>query len=135
MLDFKAAVTAYRNLREARADLKRRYELEDDALKDKLERLEAHMLAGLVSTNQMRASTAAGTVFRQVDFIPRVDDWEAFYEHIRSTGNFDLIERRVGKNAVKRFMDTHSDMTPPGVSVMREWKVGVRKPTDKVGNE
>lgn len=135
MVDFAKAVIAYRHMRDARSALKKRYEQEDNIIKAQMDRLEAHMLQSLMSSNLMRASTSGGTVYRQVEFTPRVDDWEALYTHIKQTGNFDLLERRVGKTAVRRFMDTHAEMAPPGVSVMREWKIGVRKPTDKVEND
>lgn len=133
-MDYDRLVRAYRNIRGARDELRKTYEAQDNELKAQLERLEGVMLGQLTTTNVMRMSTPSGTFFRSVDIIPRVDDWEALYGHIRSTDSFDLLERRIGRVAVKRYMDTHTEMPPPGVSVLREWKIGVRKPTDKVTN-
>ena len=130
--DAERAVRAYRNLRDARDALRKKYEDEDRLLADKLAQLDAYFLDNLGKLNMMRAATPAGTVYRQVDLIPRVDDWETFYNHIRDTDAFEMLERRVGRAAVRRYMDTHADMPLPGVSVYREWKIGVRKPTDKV---
>jgi hypothetical protein len=32
---------------------------------------------------------------------PAVTDWAELYQHIAETGNFDLLQRRVGEAAVK----------------------------------
>lgn len=134
-MDYDRLVRAYRNIRDARDALRKTYEAEDGTLKEQLARLEGVMLGELTTTNTMRAATPSGTFYRSVEIIPRVDDWEALYRHIVATDGFDLLERRVGRTAVKRYMDTHTEMPPPGVSVLREWKIGVRKPTDKVMND
>lgn len=35
------------------------------------------------------------------DEVPTVKDWDKFYTHIKKTGDFDLLERRPSKAAVK----------------------------------
>ena len=41
--------------------------------------------------------------------VPRAADWETLYEHIRATGEFDLLHRRLSSGAFKeRWMDGDS---------------------------
>lgn len=131
-VDYGRLVLAYRNIRARRDELRKEYEAADAALVKDLSDIENFMLKDLLRTNSMRVSTAEGTFYRQKKIMPRVDDWDALYRYIRQTDAFDLLERRVGRAAVSRHMDIHSDQPPPGVSVSTEWVVGVRKPTDKV---
>lgn len=47
------------------------------------------------------------------DMVPTVTDWEALRAHILKTGDFSLLEKRVGKAAVKERWDADVDI--PGV--------------------
>lgn len=45
--------------------------------------------------------------------MPKVVNWDALYEHIRKTGEFDLLQRRVGEEAVRERWDKREHV--PGV--------------------
>lgn len=41
----------------------------------------------------------------------QVENWDALYDHIRKTGEFELLQRRVGEGAVKERWD-NGDVVP-----------------------
>ncbi len=72
--------------------------------------------------------TAAGTAYRSVKTQYRTEDWEAFLNWLKETGNFQCIERRPAKLAVKEIHD-ESGVLPPGLSHHVEVEFDVRRPS------
>lgn len=126
-LDTNRAVTAYRNIKAKREDLKREFTAADAKLAEAQERLRAAMLQHLNETGANSVSTDAGMFYKFEDVVPRGDDWEAFYRWIAEHDTFDFLERRIKKTAVKEYMESHQGAVPPGVSVFRSFDIGVRK--------
>ena len=65
---------------------------------------------------QSEASGVAGKlarVSRVVKLVPQVKDWAAFYAHIKKTGSFDMLQRRVGEAAIQERWD--AGKVVPGV--------------------
>jgi hypothetical protein len=55
------------------------------------------------------------------DYAPAVTDWQKFYDYIVETNDFSLLERRVGRAAVKeRWL---ADEQVPGVDRFPVWKL------------
>lgn len=118
---------AYVKLRDARSAAKKVWEEADLALKLKQERLEVEMLKFLNDHQIESMRTAAGTVYRQEEIQPSCADWTALYAWIAENDAFDCLERRVKKTFVKEYMEQHNGERPPGVNVMREYVVRVRR--------
>lgn len=118
---------AYVKLRDARSAAKKVWEEADLALKLKQERLEVEMLKFLNDHQIESMRTAAGTVYRQEEIQPSCSDWTTFYAWISENDGFDFLEKRVKKTSVKEFMEHHNGACPPGVNVMREYVVRVRR--------
>lgn len=57
--------------------------------------------------------------------IPQVEDWDAFYKHIKKTGEFELMQRRVSDKAVVERWD--DKRTVPGVVRFNAKKVSCTK--------
>lgn len=57
--------------------------------------------------------------------VPVVEDWDAFYKHVKKTGEFELMQRRLGETAIKERWDAGKAI--PGVGRMRVKKVSVTK--------
>ncbi len=74
-------------------------------------------LAIAVALKKAETKVAGGSLFKvemTQEEQPTVEDWQKFYAHILKTKDFDLLERRPGKAAVKaRWED---GKTVPGVS-------------------
>lgn len=126
-VDAERAARAYVKIREARSALAAKFKEEDEKLKHKLSLLEAGMLDFLNKTNQKSAKTEIGTFYKQLEILPTGSDWSAFYGWVKKNDAFEFLERRIKKTAVADFMEQNDGNAPPGVSVLKEWKVVVRR--------
>jgi hypothetical protein len=52
---------------------------------------------------------------------PIVEDWPKLYAHIKKTGDFSLLEKRIGKAAVKEQWENGKKL--PGVGSFPVWKL------------
>lgn len=124
----EALVTAYISLREERSKLKDQYETQDNALKADMEKLELAMLdiCNTVGANSIK--TSHGTVIRRLNERFYCSDWDNFGQFVMDNQAVQLLERRIHQGNFKEFMSSHEgDGLPPGVSVMREYGITVRK--------
>lgn len=126
-MDHNKLVAVYTKIRNKRAEIKKAYEAEDDALKAQLAKLEGVMLSSLATTNTDAIRTEAGTFYRQEDVTPSCSDWQAFYDWVKHNDAFDALERRIKKTFITEYMEGHEGSVPPGVSVYRQYVVRVRK--------
>lgn len=126
-MDINKITKVYVSIRDARSELKKRFDEEDKKLKEKLGLLEAELLKFLQANTTNSVKTDFGTVFRQEDMTPSASDWEAIYRWIQENEAFDMLERRIKKTFIKEYMDAHDGAIPPGVSVYREYAVRVRR--------
>ena len=63
------------------------------------------------------------------DAVPRAADWDAIYKHIKRTGNFELLQRRLSDTAVKERWDDGKEI--PGVESFNVVKVSLTKKKGK----
>jgi hypothetical protein len=127
-LDYAQLTAVYVKIRDRRAEIKRTYEAEDDALKAQLATIEGHLLGHLNATGSESVRTDAGTFYRQEEVKPNITDDIVFYDFVQANALAgEALERRVKVGFVKEFMAAHDGLPPPGVSVSREHVVRVRK--------
>lgn len=126
-MDISSLARAHIRLRDARASLRREYEAQDSDLKNKQEQIEGQMLKHMLETKVESVRTEAGTFYRQEEMTPIGSDWEAFYDWIATNRAFDALERRVKRNFIREYMEEHNGEVPPGISVMKEFVVRVRR--------
>lgn len=127
-MDTESLVEAYITVRGQRDKLLREYEAEDARLKDDLKKLEASLLDICNAVNADSIKTAHGTVMRKVNERFFCQDWENFYKYVLDNEAVQLLERRIHQGNFREHMkDIEGDGLPPGVSVMREFGVSVRK--------
>jgi len=129
-MDTESLVEAYITIRGQRDRLLREYETEDARLKDDMKKLEAALLDICNTVNADSIKTAHGTVMRKVNERFFCQDWDNFYKYVLDNEAVQLLERRIHQGNFKEHMkDIECDGLPPGVSVMREFGVSVRKPS------
>lgn len=58
--------------------------------------------------------TKAGTAYETNKEIYRVEDWPAFVEYVVSTENYQLLEKRVAKNAAREILEETGE-PPTGI--------------------
>jgi hypothetical protein len=121
-------VSAYLGIRSRREQLLREYETADAALKEDLAKLEAVMLEMCNAVNADSIKTKHGTVMRKLNERFFCQDWDNFYKFVLENEAVQLLERRIHQGNFKEFLKEHeSDGLPPGVNVMREFGISVRK--------
>jgi hypothetical protein len=60
-------------------------------------------------------------------------DWTNFKDFVEQKGSIDLLERRIHQKNFKDFMaERQSDGLPPGINVLREFDIVVRKSSTPV---
>lgn len=118
-------------IRDKRAELKRKYEelleAEDAPLREKEDKLRDYLHNTLLDTGGDSISTASGTVYFSTNQKVTVQDWEALYDLIRTSGDLALLERRAAKGNVIQYMKDHGGEAPPGVQISTERTLNVRK--------
>jgi hypothetical protein len=129
-MNTESLVEAYLNLRTQRELLQREYETADAALKADMSQLEAAMLDICNTINADSIKTSHGTVMRKVNERFFCQDWDGFYKYVLDNEAVQLLERRIHQGNFRQHLkDTEGDGLPPGVNVMREYGVTVRRST------
>jgi hypothetical protein len=123
-------VETYITLRNERDRLRNDYELKDSAVKSEMTVLEQELLAICNETNATSIKTDKGTVIRKLTERYFCTDWDNFRDYVLEHQALELLERRIHQGNFKEFItEREKDGLPPGVNVMREFGVTVRKPT------
>ena len=121
-------VEAYLLIRSEREKLLREYEASDAKLKEDMLKLEAVMLDMCNAVNADSIKTKHGTVMRKLNERYFCQDWDNFYKYVLENEAVQLLERRIHQGNFKEHLaENEADGLPPGVNVMREFGVSVRK--------
>jgi hypothetical protein len=100
-------------------------------LEDELTLLEQTFMSTCNESNANSIRTSYGTVIRKLNERYTVNDGDSFRKFILSNGAVDLFEARIHQGNFKEFLkENQADGLPPGVNVMREFTIVVRKPSN-----
>lgn len=122
-----AAVGEYIRLRDMKSEIEARHKAELADIRAQLETSEAWLLGELQRMGVDSFKVAHGTVYTSARFMPSIGDKEAFFNHIRETGEVELVQSRVSSDALKTWMANHGGQCPPGVKASYERVIGVRR--------
>jgi len=90
---------------------------------EKLARIEADIMEQMANAGISKAaSDKASCTMRQVTH-PAIEDWDAFYKHVASTGEFELLHKRLSSAAFKERWEA-GDVVP-GTSSSSVWELSV----------
>jgi len=121
-------VDAYLAVRSEREKLLREYEANDARLKEDLSKIEVALLTVCNDINADSIKTTNGTVIRKLNERFYCNDWDNFRKYVLENEAVELLERRIHQSNFKQHLsDQTGDGLPPGVSVMREFGITVRK--------
>lgn len=121
-------VSAYITLRNERAKLKEDYEETDGKLKADMEKIEQTMLGICNEVGADSIKTTFGTVIRKVNERFYCTDWDNFKNYVLENEAVELLERRIHQGNFREHMaEIQGQGLPPGVNVMREFGITVRK--------
>jgi hypothetical protein len=125
-------VAAYVAIRAEREKLLREFENSDKQLESELFKIKAALLTTCNEINASSIRTPHGTVIRKLNEKYFCTDWEHFRKFEQEHTDIDFRERRIHQGNFRQFMSENEGAgLPPGVNVLREFDISVRKATSK----
>lgn len=122
----------YMALRREREKLSQQFKQEDGALQEAQAAIEAKLLELCSEHNMDSIRTKNGTVMRSIKSRVHVLDWDSFYGYVLENEAPQLLQKRVHESNFEEFMsERRGDGLPPGVNVVREYSITIRKPSAK----
>jgi hypothetical protein len=132
MNDMEELVKTYLTIRNERDRIESEFKLQDEALKAEMTVLEQEMLAGCNEIKADSIRTPHGTVIKSLKERFTCSDRDNFNKFVVETGAVELFSAMLHQSNFKEFMsERHHEGLPPGVNVMREFTITVKKPTVK----
>ena len=123
-------VETFITLRNERDRMRNEWEAQDAKIKEEMTVLEQALLSICNEANATSIKTDKGTVIRKLNERFFCSDWDNFREYVLEHQALELLERRIHQGNFKEFIaEREAEGLPPGVNVMREYGVTVRKPT------
>ena len=130
-LNFEGLVKIYLTIRTEKERVEAEWKAKNDAIVADMKVLEGQMLEVCNKNNASSMRTNSGTVIRKLTERYTVSDGDGFRKFVLENGLVDLFEARIHQGNFKEFIAEHKDDgLPPGVNVMREFGIVVRKPSN-----
>jgi len=108
-------------IREERRRLKRL----DSELSKSWSDIETLLIKQLDAQGVTKASTDAGTATVNETVLPKVEDWDALYAHLKETDSLYFLQKRVSSAA---FREQHeAGLTVPGIAPFVQRSISLRK--------
>lgn len=128
VVNIDVLVAAYTAIRNARSAAKAAFDKKDAELEDDMAKLRAVILAQMNASGATSIKTEHGTAYRTLKTKPSAADWSAIYSWIKEDPErFELLEKRLKPTFINQYMEEHDGAIPPGINVLREYEVAVRK--------
>jgi hypothetical protein len=130
-LNFEELVKIYLTIRTEKERIEAEWKVQNDALVADMNVLAGQMMDACNKNNVSSMRTDSGTVIRKLTERYTVSDGDGFRKFVLQNGLVDLLESRIHQGNFKEFITEHKDDgLPPGVNVMREFSIVVRKPSN-----
>jgi hypothetical protein len=124
-------VKVYLTIRNERDRIEAERKAQIKELNDEMAVLEQTFMATCNESNAKSIRTTHGTVIRRMTERFTVNNGESFRKFVLANGAVDLFEARIHQGNFKEFLkENAADGLPPGVNVMREFDISVRKPSN-----
>jgi hypothetical protein len=123
-------VKVYLTIRNERERMEAEWAAKDKELKTELDVLAQTFMTHCNESNAKSIRTDYGTVIRKLNERYTVSDGTAFRKFVMDNEMPELLEARIAQANFKEFIaERKADGLPPGVNVMREFTIVVRKPS------
>jgi hypothetical protein len=130
-VNLEELVKTYLTIRNERDRIEAEWKVVDRELHADMQALESQMLVACNDNNASSIRTASGTVIRKLNERYTVADGDSFRRFVMENGVPELFEQRIAQTNFKEFIAERKDTSlPPGVNVMREFTIVVRKPSN-----
>jgi hypothetical protein len=130
--DVNELINIYLTIRTERERLEAEWKARDDELRSDMKVFELKLLTICNETKASSIKTPNGTVIRKLNERFTVASPEVFRKFVMEEGAIELFESRIHQGNFKEFMASREGNMPPGVNVMREFNVVVRKPSQSI---
>ena len=117
----------YIKIRDKRAELKEKFEEQDNELKAQQDLLAEQMLALCHEQGADSIKTPAGTIIRKVDTRYWTTDWDSMYQFIVENDAYPLLEKRLHQTNLKQFLEENPNLLPAGLQADSKYTVVVRR--------
>lgn len=94
-------------------------------IKEQQDNLDRLLMWKMDKTGVTRVGNDDASVSIGTDVVADVTDWESVYEHIQSTGDFSLIQRRVSSTAYRELLNMGENV--PGMQPREIRRINFRK--------
>jgi hypothetical protein len=125
-------VETYLAIRNERDKLSREHDAKDKELSNDLAQIEQVLLNSCNEVGADSIRTGAGTVIKSTKENFVCGDWDNLKQYVMQHDAIELLQQRIHQTNFKEFLSGREDEgLPPGISSMREFRVTVRKPSNK----
>ena len=125
-------VETYLAIRNERDKLSREHDAKDKELSNDLAQIEQVLLNSCNEVGADSIRTVGGTIIKSTKENFVCGDWDNFKQYVMQHDAIELLQQRIHQTNFKEFLSGREDEgLPPGISSMREFKVTVRKPSNK----
>ena len=125
-------VKTYLTIRDERERLAREHDMKDRELANDLAQIEQVLLSSCNDINADSIRTSVGTIIKTTRENFVCSDWDNFKSYVMDNEAIELLQQRIHQANFKEFLNGREEEgLPPGISTMREFKVTVRKPSNK----
>ena len=119
-------VEKYVALRDKKSAIENEAKERAAVIRDKMLLLEAFIKEKAEAEGVTSFKTKHGTAYVTTSDFATVADWDAVLQFVKENGAFDLLERRVSKNAVRGYLEENKEV-PAGINYGTKLGVGVRR--------
>ncbi len=122
------AINTYVATRDDLAAERKAFNTYEAKAKNYMDRIEMFIkdMADKIGVDSFKSKS--GTAYRTVKTSYRVGNWDDYLAWLKETGNFQCLEKRAAKNAVKEVHDETGEI-PPGLEYVTEVGFDVRRPS------
>lgn len=117
----------YIKIRDKRAELKAKFDAEDDELSKQQDAVKSALLDYCKTQGVDSVRTAAGVFYRTIRTRYWTNDWDSMNTFIMEHNIPQFYEKRLNQTSVRQFLEENPDLLPPGLNVDSEYVVTVRK--------
>jgi hypothetical protein len=119
-------VEKYIELRDTKSKIASDYKAKVAVIDTVLDKIEAELLSQFSDLGMESVRTKSGTAFKSTRTSATVADWDYALDFIQRKELWNMLERRVSKQAVEQYKEEHGDL-PPGINWREEITINVRR--------
>lgn len=126
-VDAATLAQAYIAIRDERDRIQKESDAKIEDLKNQMKVVADALLEICKTTGADSIRTEHGTVIKGIKSRYWTNDWNSFYEIVRESNAFDLLEKRIHQTNMKTFLEENPDAFPKGLNVDQEYTITVRR--------